>query len=340
MTNTAQQSAGVTGLAAVSKRVATARSGPYIWMVVAVAVVAGVYNTRQQSLFSCQASGYGADRYLAYCGSTSYGDYDYGAFWFALEPSAREAAINANVLFLGNSRMQFALSTQATHDWFSRLLSRYYLLGFAYNANYKFEGPLIQKLSPAARVYVVNLDLFFEQEDTPPAKVVMYDAGAEPRYIQKRAWQTRHRPVCERFPAICGDEPAFFRSRSTGAWVVKGGRFNTRPVSYDEQVDSAVVANYTLHGRQFLDGLSVDRRCQILTMVPTVGTRIGTARAIAQALGRDLIAPVIDGLNTFDESHLDTESAHRWSSAFLNAAGPQIHKCLAERSGVRAVSTP
>ncbi len=77
-----------------------------------------------------------------------------------------------------------------------------------------------------------------------------------------------------------------------------------------------------------------------LTMVPTVNTRIGTARAIAQGLGRDLIAPELEGLNTFDESHLDQESAQRWSAAFLSAAGPEIQKCLADPSALRAAATP
>lgn len=339
--NTARQSEHAAGLAAGPQHAATApRSGVYVGIVVAVALVAGVYNIRQQSVFSCQASGYGTDRYLAYCGSTNYGDYDYGAFWFALEPSARDAAISANVLFLGNSRMQFALSTPATQNWFSALATRYYLLGFAYNANYKFEGPLIHKLSPTATVYVVNLDLFFEEEQTPPAKVVMGDSDAQLRYVRKRAWQTRHRPVCERIPAVCGHEPAFFRSRMTGAWVVTGGPFTSRLVSYDQSVDSAIVASYTTNGRHFLDELPVDHPCQILTMVPTVNTPIGTARAIAQALDRDLIAPELDGLYTFDESHLDPESAQRWSSAFLSAAGPEIQKCLARPSGLRAAATP
>jgi hypothetical protein len=318
---------------------AVPRVGVYIAIVVVVALVAGVYNVRQRSVFSCEASGYGSDRYLAYCGSTSYGDYDYGAFWFALEPSAREAAIDAKVLFLGNSRMQFALSTPTTNEWFSALGTRYYLLGFAYNANYKFEGPLIQKLSPTAKVYILNLDLFFEQEETPPAKVVLHDADAEPRYVNKREQQSRHRPVCERLPAFCGHEPAFFRSRATGAWVVTGGRFRSKPVSYEQTADPAIVADYTTYGRRFLNELPVEARCQILTMVPTVRTEIGTARAIARALGRELIAPELDGLNTFDESHLDRESAQRWSAAFLHASGPQIRECLADPSSLRAAAT-
>jgi hypothetical protein len=46
------------------------------------------------------------------------------------------------------------------------------------------------------------------------------------------------------------------------------------------------------------------------------------------ALGSELIAPQVDGLRTFDGSHLDAASAERWSAAFLDAAGPRIRECL------------
>ena len=67
-----------------------ARPGLYMLLVLAVALVGGAYSLRKYGIFSCQASGYGSDRYLGYCGATSYGDYDHGAMWFGLEPVARD----------------------------------------------------------------------------------------------------------------------------------------------------------------------------------------------------------------------------------------------------------
>src|SRR5579862_5884246 len=65
-----------------------ARPGAYILIVLTVVFSACAYSLRAYGIFNCQASGYGADRYLAYCGARTYGDYDYGAFWFPLEPEA------------------------------------------------------------------------------------------------------------------------------------------------------------------------------------------------------------------------------------------------------------
>jgi hypothetical protein len=310
--------------------VLAARSGLYILLVLAVALGTGAYSLRKYGIFGCSASGYAADGYLGYCGTTSYGDYDHGAIWFGFEPAASAAATNAKVLFLGNSRTQFAFSSKSTADWFSALSESYYLLGFSHFENYTFEGPLLRKLRPRAKVYVINIDSFFERSETGPGKTVMRDESAGTRYEQKRQWQRIHKEICTTFKAVCGHDEAIFRSRSTGAWVVTGDRFTSEAVSYDEDVDRNKLASYTALGNAFLPGLSPDRACTILTIVPTVKTGVGTAKAIAGALGFNLVAPTLAGLITFDQVHLDPESAERWSAAFLQQAGPQIQKCLNE----------
>lgn len=326
------------------RRFLTARSGAYISIVLAVLLAAWPYSFRAHSIFVCQAPGHGSDEYIAYCQTTAYGDYDYGAFWFGMEPEATNAAANAQVLFLGNSRMQFGLSTKATADWFSSLPATYYLLGFAYNVTYRFEEPLLRKLRPKAAAYVINLDLFFEQADTPPARAVMQDGGARSRYERKRQWQVIHEAVCASHPAICGNRHAFVRSRTTGAWRLTGGGFTREPVRYDESVDQSMVKAYISSANEFLSNLSVPRDCVIFTIVPTGDTRswdsvgatsIGTAKAIAAGLGRNLVAPELGGLTTFDGSHLDSGSADRWSAAFIEAAGPQIRQCLDDRAHSR-----
>jgi hypothetical protein len=325
---TAARPAGPEGLADVAESARTrATSGefPVIYLLLLFVALVGstVYSLRVQGIFACPASGYQPDRYVAYCQATSFGDYDYGAFWFDLEPVAGKAAAEAQVLFLGNSRAQFALSTDATADWFTTLGVSHYLLGFSYNGNYLFEEPLLHKLHP--------LDLFFENSETPPAREVLRDHTAAESYGQKRTWQQVHRRFCAEFPFFCGHEAAVYRSRATGDWEMVGGSFTKHSVSYDESVDSALVKRYTTAGREFLAGLPVGPGCVLLTYVPTEGSAIGSAKAVARGLGFTLVAPQLEGLTMFDDSHLDRLSAERWSSAFFAAAGPQIQRCVGAR---------
>jgi hypothetical protein len=156
-----------------------------------------------------------------------------------------------------------------------------------------------------------------------------------------------HKPTCARLPLLCGDGLAFFRSRSTGSWVWTGSIDRKAPVSYDERVDAEVLRAYTTAGKEFLASLPIGRECVILTMVPTVNTGIattntsaGTAKAVAGALGFPLVAPEVRDLTTFDESHLDEESAQLWSDAFFTAAAPQLRKCLGDPARAFATRGP
>jgi hypothetical protein len=310
-----------------------ARPALYVAILLAVVLAAAIGKRGADGIFACQAGLYAPDRYLAYCDTPGYGDYDHGAVWFGLEPAVQQLAAGADALFLGDSRLQFAFSTQATADWFSSVSARYYLWGFAYRENAVFAEALLDKLRPEARVYVINVDPFFERSETEPARLVLRKSRVEIRYQLKRAWQLVHQRFCGEIPAVCADRYAIFRSRDTGAWKVSGAdRFTSGPVSEIEVVNQDAVAGYAASGREFLSRLPAKRECVILTLVPTgaqsSGTKAATAAAIAAALDMNLVAPVLDGLQTFDGIHLDPPSAERWSAAFFQMAAPQILKCL------------
>ena len=304
------------------------RPAGYIAVLFAAVVAALVYSIRADSVFACQAHGYGPDHYLAYCNVDGYGEYDHGAFWYGLEPSAHDAARKADVLFLGNSRLQFAFSTKAAASWFESQSIPYYLLGFSENERYRFEEGLVDRIGARARAYVVNVDRFFEDTVSPSARQVMRDDSARGRIDRKRVWQQLHGPACAAAPALCGREYAIFRSRTTGAWA-RAGRLPSRgkPTSEDPLLENERVERERAVADQFLGRLDVPRDCVMLTVVPTVSGRRAHAEALAAALGRELIAPALDGLATFDGSHLDAASAERWSAAFLEQASGRIRTC-------------
>ena len=309
------------------------RPGLYILILVCSVLGGFAYKVRGEGVFACPADGYRSNNYLAHCETTGYADYDHGAFWFDLEPEARRFAADAEVLFLGSSRMQFAFSTDKTRDWFAALGVPYYLLGFSYTENVLFAAPLLRELKPRAKVYVVNVDRFFDDtRETPPARQILRESDARTRYEDKQFWQSVHRRICTSMPAVCGSRPAFFRSRNNGSWELEGSTkvwnaiaktTSDGPVSDADRWD-----HFSVLAEQFLSQLPVDRNCVVLTLAPSDGTKRAEATAIATGLGLSLISPNMDGLRTFDGSHLDRPSAERWSKAFFDAAGPRIRECL------------
>jgi hypothetical protein len=314
----------------------------FVVVVLSVVFVTSAYKFWSHSILSCNPTGYDSYHYLGYCQAEGYGDYEHGAFWFNLEPPAQDQARKANALFVGDSRLQFAFSTKATSDWFASASSSYYLMGFLAWENYLFADELIRKLSPQAKIYIINLDTFFERSESPPAKIVLHSEGARDRDEAKRRWQVLHQSICKSLSIICGHNYDVFRSRLTGAYTARGLdhlKYKPALASYDQGIDQRLVKDYTETGRGFLPQLPVSPECVIFTIVPTVGTHVRTANAIAADLGVNFVAPELDGLETFDGSHLALPSAERWSEAFLAAAGPQILRCM-EDQPTASTSTP
>lgn len=291
-----------------------------------------LFKLRTDGIFACPADGYTGNRYLAYCHVTGYGDYDHSAFWFGLEPEIERFAVEAEVLFLGNSRMQFAFSSQATHDWFSSFSIRYYLLGFSSTENISFTAPLLSKLHPRAKVIVINVDRFFEDKESDVGAAILRGGDVLLRSKEKRFWQIFHKPICTQLPMICGKAVSFFRTRETGAWHLNGFRLweESKAVADGPASDTDRWNIYAELGKQFLSQLPIRQDCVLLTIAPSNATKMAEATAIANSLNLDLLVPLLDGLQTFDGSHLDRPSAERWSRAFFDTAGPRIRACLHE----------
>ena len=323
------------GLPAISKtwtktREALFVSQPIIYtcVIFAAALVGYGWELRNDSIFSCPADGYNTDRYLASCTAAHYADYEHGAFYFDLEPSVQNFARNADVLFLGSSRLQVAFSTTATANWFSAASARYYLMGFSYTENVLFAEDLLRRIRPRASVYVINVDDFFDRYETEPVKTILHDPEARYRYETKRLWQHVHEPICKTVPQLCGHKFVVFRSRQTGAYTEEGALDEMIPVSYDQILDQNEVNRNVSSAIDFLSHFG-QGKCVILTIVPFAGTKIGNANAIAKGLGVKLVTPGIpEGLQTYEGSHLDQLSAQRWSQAFFQAAGSRIRSCL------------
>ena len=318
-------------------RDAKPRAGLYVLAVLMAMVGAFLFHMREAGIFACPATAYDGNHYLGYCQGSAYGDYDHGAVWFGLEPGVREAAAAADVLFLGNSRMQFGFSAPAALGrWSEEAGARYYLLGFSHNETAKFTEPLLEGLEPKARAYVINVDKFFFDRESPPAGEVMHGPDVRARYLAKRAWQAPHRLICGALPALCGSEVSFYRQRDTGIWSYDGlHRVVAKTIESDRPDytggDPKLMAEVARNARgfeAFLEGLGVPKDCVILTYVPSTENNRRLANVIAASLDAELIAPQGEGLRTMDGSHLDRESAEIFTAGFLAQAGPRLAECL------------
>jgi len=305
----------------------------FVLFVPLVLLAAFGLNMRKNGVFACPPS-YADNNYLAYCGGSAYADFDHGALWYGLEPKALENAKTANVLFVGNSRLQFGFSADSVRTWFAEKGLRPYLLGFSHDENVTFARPLLEKIKPGAGAYVINVDGFFTDQPTLPGNDVMTHESTRARYEGKQSWQYFHERLCSRVGKLCGQTESYYRSRDTGMWrrgyeyanVTPPKHWRQRPLKAEE------VARAKDIGPAFIEKLGVPAQCVILTYVPTPENDIISARAIAEALGLELVSPVVPALETYDGSHLDPPSAERFSQAFLEQAGPRLEACAGKQA--------
>ena len=120
-------------------------------------------------------------------------------------------------------------------------------------------------------------------------------------------------------------------------WASGLAAFTSSPVTNDQVPNQDVVANYTATAREFLSHVPVDAAMRDLDGPFRPLRRDEELQvAIAGALGMELIAPELDGLQTYDGSHLDRPSAERWSEAFFEAAGAQGFGGVSTSRSIRA----
>ena len=151
------------------------RTRPGLYLAGVLVPLAFAAHMRLDGILTCPAAYGEGERYLGYCQGTAYGDYDHGATWFGLEPGVREGATAADVLFLGNSRMQFGFSAPELGRWFAdppaapgRSPTS---LASATTRRWASPARCSTSLSPQARAYVINVDkFFFDPPSLPPRR--------------------------------------------------------------------------------------------------------------------------------------------------------------------------
>ena len=122
--------------------------------------------------------------------------------YFGTVPDATTALRQADVLFLGNSRLMFALRPAELQRYFAAHGLDYYVLGFGFREGDAFPRALIVRHDLRPRLVVVNADTFFGAGLSPWAEQVVQDTpfGAWKRHLEAEAAHEARRVVHELVP--------------------------------------------------------------------------------------------------------------------------------------------
>lgn len=262
---------------------------------------------------------------------------DHHVLFFGLDTEVQARLGAADVLFLGNSRLMFALRPEVLRPAFAAIDRSYYALGFGFREADRFPLAIIRRFDLRPRVVVVNADGFFGGGLSPWAEVVNRDTPFAARKLRWEA-ETAHdvrrtvHIVAPNWLALFGRpglgharELNTYRSRLDGTWQVSPwpeSRTTFRPPPLD---GPALTRGEIAAARAFKAEMDARGTRIVLTRVPTPDPHAAAGPArFADLLRVPLVVVETPGLTSGDGSHLDEASAHDWSRAFVSALTPHL----------------
>ena len=299
----------------------------------AVATGVGYAGSWGGALFDCEASGYSDDAFMGYCSNPAIGDYEHAAYWRGLEPRAVAALRRAEIVTLGDSKSQYAFSSDTMLAYLRGTGRPFYILGFGYGEPGAFPPRLLEKVGAKPKLVIINADPFFLDDLSVAAEEAIHPTlrMRVGDWIKKWA-QPAHRWLCETLGACSFRYPDLFRSRSTGAWSWTSILANVHRVAFPPEVkpfSPELAEGIGVRAKAMLKPLGLPPGCVILTEVPDPARGF---RAMVEAIHRATGAPVVTvrpaGLLATDEEHMAKESAERWAAAFVAKVRPYVDACL------------
>ncbi len=272
------------------------------------------------------------DHYLA---NDVAGHVDHHVIYFGIDDEVVANLRAAEVLFLGNSRLMFALRPEVLRPAFDDEAVPYYVMGFGFREADRFPLAIIRALDLRPRLVVVNADGFFGGGLSTWAEVVVRDTPFAARKLQfeAEAAHEARRAVHQLVPNWLrlfglpglGLRRTFiaYRSRVDGTWEISPwadgtDAFVAGPLDGPELGRGEVAA-----ARAFKAELDARGSTLVLTHVPTPEPMPGGGPArFAALLGVPLVLGDVPALTSHDHSHLSEGSAHDWSRAFMRALAP------------------
>jgi hypothetical protein len=240
----------------------------------------------------------------------------------------------ADVVVLGNSRTNVSFRAPSIARYFKSKGLRYFILAND-GSGFRFSQLMLENVGARPKILLVNNESFFVDvlEDTYRDFVQspdrFYPAFASLYYTRKF-----HDMICRSsFEAIkrlyCDGKRGDWRSTIDGtAYGFEDGP-NRIPVVIPPETRMIYKASFMANAREFLASPAARSSCLIDYIVPSNGAAVELARSMAADLRAPFVFPRVDGLFSFDGSHLVPESSERWAAEFVKALDPAIDGCLA-----------
>jgi hypothetical protein len=266
-----------------------------------------------------------------YVASDRGGEVDHHVLYHGTDAESLARLRAADVLFLGNSRLMFALERETLGRFFQERGLTYYVLGFGHREQDDFPERIIERFDLRPRYVVANVDGFFWDGHSDWAERVVRETSFDAWKLQAEAeaahWVRRRlHAIVPHYVDLQWGHPeiVIYRSRLDGTWFVGNQFAISAPFVWPED-DRHVASERSLAAAESFKA-NMDRRGTrlVLCLVPAPQVSIHRARLVAKHLGVPLALPEVTAMRTVDGSHLTDDSARRFLSALLEELAPLL----------------
>jgi len=229
------------------------------------------------------------------------------------------------VLFVGTSRMMFALRSRVMTPWAAANGIKYYALGFGHRDGDQWVLEIIRRHDLRPKLVVANVDGFFGQPRSAWANRVRRDSrfGAMKVQLEGELGHEARRAIHRIIPNWIdlygrpgfpfGNEFIAYRSRDNGVWRISPWPEPSMDAPAGDFGAGSVGERIAGPAQAFKAELDRRGAQLILTHVPTPDRSGGNPVALGALLNVPVVAMDVDGLTSHDGSHLSEESAVFWS---------------------------
>lgn len=275
----------------------------------------------------------GLDYYLAHDRG---GHLDHHVLYHGTDPVAMSHLKDADILFVGTSRMMFAIRSRILTPWAIAHGVDYYALGFGHRDGDQWVLDVIRKHDLRPRLVVVNVDGFFGNDRSPWADRVRKDSafGAYKAQLEGELGHEARRAIHQIIPNwldlygrpgfAFGREFIAYRSRENGTWAISPWPQPSMEAPAQDYGTGPVGNRVAEAARAFKSELDRRGAHMVLTYVPTPQDEGGNPVAIGALLGVPVVGMNVDGLTSHDGSHLSEESAVFWSRRLVQDLRPHL----------------
>lgn len=264
------------------------------------------------------------------------GHLDHHVLYHGIDAEAMAQLKRADVLFVGNSRLMFAVRPDVLAPWAAAHGVTFYAFGFGYRDGDEWALELIRRHDLRPGLVVVNVDGFFGRPLSPGALRTKRDSafGARKRVAEGELSHEARRYVHQVIPNWIdlygrpgfpfGNEFIAYRSRRDGIWAISPWPVPSLPAASIDYVNEPVGPRIGDAARRFKAELDARGSRMVVTYVPTPDDSGGNPVAIGALLGVPVVGMGVDGLTSHDGSHLSEASAVFWSRRLIDDLTPHL----------------